>query len=36
LLPAGRQRVLELLKDAKQYLAEEDAQAARRVLEGSG
>jgi hypothetical protein len=33
LLPAGREGVLELLGDAKQFLAEEDPQAVRRVLD---
>ncbi len=33
LLPAGREEVLELLGDAKQFLAEEDPQAVRRVLD---
>jgi hypothetical protein len=33
LLPAGREGVLELLGDAKQFLTEEDTPSARRVLD---
>jgi hypothetical protein len=33
LLPVGREAVLELLQDAKQFLAEEDPQAVGRVLD---